>query len=79
MANTGFQQYKKATTYFSSDSASIVNVIPAMDKLDTKLDSRTKIHFHPAIVGAMKLARNKLNRYYEMTDLSDPYRISMGK
>jgi hypothetical protein len=36
--------------------------IPAMDKLDAKLDSQTKIGFHPAIIATMKLARNKLNR-----------------
>lgn len=78
-AKVGFQQYKKATLFFSSNSASIVNVIPAMDKLDMRLNSRTKTAYHPAIVAAMGLARNKLNRYYELTDLSDPYRIAMGK
>ena len=27
----------------------------------------------------MGLVQKKLNRYYELTDLSDPYRIAMGK
>ena len=79
IANTTFQQYKKATLYFSSNSASIVNVIPAMDKLDAQLNPRKKTVYHPAIIATMSLARKKLNRYYELTDLSDPYHIAMGK
>ena len=79
IANTTFQQYKKVTLYFSSDLASIVNVIPAMDKLNTQLNPRKKTVYHPAIIAAMSLACKKLNRYYELTDLPDPYRIAMGK
>jgi hypothetical protein len=67
------QQYKKATLFFSKDSASIAAVIPAMDKLNSTLDPRTKKAYHPAIKTAMKLARAKLNRYYSMTDLSHLY------
>ena len=32
------ENYKKATLFFSQDSASIVAVIPAMNKLDTDLN-----------------------------------------
>ena len=72
------QQYKNATLYFSSDSANIATVIPAMDRIDNKLNTQTKQPIHPAIVSAMKLARRKLNRYYSLTDLSSVYQIAMG-
>jgi hypothetical protein len=72
------EQYKKATLYFSSDSASICAVIPAMDQMENKLHPRTNKPLHPAIVSAMKLAHLKLNRYYSLTDLSSIYRIAMG-
>ena len=72
------EQYKKATLYFSSDSASICAVIPAMDRIDNKLNVHTNKPFHPAIVSAMKLARLKLNRYYSLTNLSSIYQIAMG-
>jgi len=61
------------------DSASIVAVIPAMDKLDNHLNPRTKRQYHPAIRAAMRLAHNKINRYYSLTDLSSVYRIAMGQ
>ena len=48
-------------------------------KLDNHLNSSMKRSYHPAILAAMKLACNKINRYYSMTDLSSAYRIAMGK
>ena len=74
----GRQQYKKATIFFSKDSASIAAVIPAMDKLDNKMNKQTKQPLHPAVVSAMKLAKNKMDRYWKITDLSNVYRIAMG-
>jgi hypothetical protein len=71
--------YKKAMLFFSQDLASIATVIPAMDKLDTHLNPCTQQSYHPAILAAMKLARNKINQYYSMTDLLSLYRIAMGK
>ncbi|KAF8239142.1 hypothetical protein L208DRAFT_1213582, partial [Tricholoma matsutake] len=68
---------KKATLFFSSNLASIVNVIPAMDKLDTNLNTCSKETYHPAIITAMALAWKKLNRYHELTNLSDAYHIAM--
>ena len=68
-----------ATLFFSQDSASIAAVIPAMDKLHDHLNTRTGRLYHPAIRAAMRLARNTINRYYSMTDLSSAYRIAMGK
>ena len=71
--------YKKATLFFSQDLASIATVIPAMDKLNTHLNPSTQQPYHPAIQAAMKLARNKINQYYSMMDLSSAYRIAMSK
>jgi hypothetical protein len=72
------EQYKQATIYFSSDSASICAVIPAMDRIDKKLNARTNKQLHPAIISAMKLVRLKLNWYYSLTNLSSVYWIAMG-
>ena len=74
-----YQQYKRATVFFSHDSASIAAVIPAMDKLTSNLSPSSKVLYHRSILAAMKLARRKLNRYYSLTDLSSPYCITMGK
>ena len=64
--------------FFSKDTASIVAIIPAMDKLDAGLQSNSKQKIHPAIKAAMKFAKAKLNRYYSLTDLSPCYHIAMG-
>jgi hypothetical protein len=72
------QQYKRATLFFSQDSASAAAIIPAMDKLDNNLNPDTKRTYHPAILAAMKLARQKINCYYLITDVSSIYRIAMG-
>ena len=50
------EQYKNATLYFSSDTASILAVIPAMDRIDSRLNTHTKMPLHPTITAAMKLA-----------------------
>ncbi|KAG1745491.1 uncharacterized protein EDB91DRAFT_1080391 [Suillus paluster] len=67
------KQYKKATLFFSQDSATIAAMIPAMDKLDSKLNQQTKKAYHPAVVSAMQLAKNKMDRYWKITDLSNSY------
>ena len=72
------EKYKKVTLFFSQDGASVMAMIPAMDKLDNYLNPATKKPYHPAIQAVMKLACNKLNQYYSMTDLSSAYRIAMG-
>jgi hypothetical protein len=73
------QKYKKATTFFSKDTASIAAIIPAMDKLDVGLQNNSKQKIHPAIKAAMRFAKDKLNCYYSLTDLSPCYRIAMGE
>ena len=74
----GRQQYKKATVFFLQDSASIAAVIPAMDKLENKMNKQSKQPLHPTVISAMKLAKNKMDRYWKITDLSNVYRIAMG-
>lgn len=48
-----------------------------MDVLNATLNSSTQKPYHPAIKRAIKLARNKMNRYYSLTDDSHVYRIAM--
>jgi hypothetical protein len=50
-----------------------------MDKLDNHLDPCMKWSYHPAILATMKLARNKMNHYYSITNLSSAYRIVLGR
>jgi hypothetical protein len=76
---TSSQQYKRATLFFSQDSAGIAAVIPAMDRLSSNLNPSTKQTYHKSIIAAMRLARKKLDRYYSLTDRSTAYRIAMGK
>ena len=71
-------QYKNATLYFSGDAANISAVIPAMDRIDLRLNAQANRPLHSSIKAAMKLAQRKINRYYSLTDLSSIYRISMG-
>jgi len=56
-------------------------VIPAMDYIDEVFTTGMlgQQHFDPAIRAAVGLAKRTLNKYYERTDLSKLYRISMGK
>ena len=72
------EKYKKAKVFFSQDGASVVAVIPAMDKIDNHLNPTMKKPYHPAIHAVIKLTCKKLNWYYSMTDLSLTYQIAMG-
>jgi len=78
LTSTSLQQYKKATLFFSSNTASIAAIIPTIDRLHNMLNPQTKKQYHPSILVAMKLAQKKLNQYYSKTDLSSVYRIAMG-
>jgi len=48
-----------------------------MDRLTSHLNYKTGNAYHPSLSAAMKLARNKMNRYYSLTDSSNVYRIAM--
>ena len=51
-----------------------------MDKLDNHLrNTAVDEELHPAIHAAMKLARNKMDRYWKKTNDSNVYCIAMGR
>ena len=68
--STTKQQYKKATLFFSQDSATIATVILVMDKLDNKINRQTKQPLHAVVVSAMQLAKNKIDRYSRIYQMS---------
>jgi hypothetical protein len=49
-----------------------------MDKLDSHLNQKSQQGLSSSILSAMKLARNKMDRYWKTTDESNIYRIAMG-
>ncbi len=62
----------------------MASVIPAMDKLDNMLATAiiTKdsgdVTLSAPIKAALLVAKNTLNRYYNLTDASELYRIAIG-
>jgi len=74
------QIFKDATLYFSCGTPNLATVIPAMDHLDkvlaTAADNSSKIS--PAICAALAISKTTLNKYYNLTDQSEVYRIAMG-
>jgi len=73
------QIFKHATLFFSRDTPSVSTVIPAMDHIDmhlaTAAQSRTYL---TSIRAALTIGKWTLNRYYNKTDHSEVYRITMG-
>jgi hypothetical protein len=74
------QILKDATLFFSRSTPNLATVIPAMDVIDEKLtnDSLNRAKFDASIRASLGLAKKTLNRYYNMTDWSEIYRIAMG-
>ncbi|KIL57332.1 hypothetical protein M378DRAFT_88068, partial [Amanita muscaria Koide BX008] len=55
----------------------IARVLPAMDKIDEVLATNaTETNYLPAIKAALAIGSKLLNHYYELTDVSDVYRIA---
>lgn len=51
-----------------------------MDDMDGELaDAAINSNYSPAVRAAVTLAKKTLNRYYDKTDNTEIYRISMGK
>ena len=74
-----FQIFKDATLFFSHATPNLAMVIPAMDHIDEKLTTESlNINNCPAVRVALSLAKKTLNRYYNLTDSSEVYRIAMG-
>jgi hypothetical protein len=65
--------------YFSRSTPNLATVIPAMDYVEEKLTAYSHNEkFASSIRSAVLLAKKTLNRYYELTDSSEVYRIAMG-
>jgi hypothetical protein len=55
-------------------------VIPAMDHIDVHLTTASQnVRYSPAIRASLALGKAHLNKYYDMTDHSEVYRIAMGE
>ena len=65
--------------FFSQSKPNIDSVIPAMDYIDQQLtDSALNPKYSKSIKTAISLGKRTLNRYYNITDHSEIYRIAMG-
>lgn len=66
--------------FFSQGRPNIDRVIPAMDYLDQQLTtSALNMRYSDPIKAAITLGKKTLNRYYDLSDQSEIYRIAMGK
>lgn len=66
--------------FFSRSTPNLPTVIPAMDLIDEKLTLYSNnADYQPSIRAAVGLAKKTLDRYYQLTDHSEVYRIAMGK
>ncbi|KAG1782401.1 hypothetical protein EV702DRAFT_920180, partial [Suillus placidus] len=69
---------KDATLFFSRSTPNLATVIPAMDLIDTRMTKYSRdTKYSPSIRAAVRLAKKTLDRYYELTNTSEVYRIAM--
>ncbi|EIM91973.1 uncharacterized protein STEHIDRAFT_43072, partial [Stereum hirsutum FP-91666 SS1] len=69
---------KDATLYFSRGSPNLAAVIPAMDHINFVFSSNAlNPVYRLSIRAALGIAKRTLNRYYNLTDDSENYRIAM--
>lgn len=74
------QLFKDATLFFSRSTPNLATVIPAMDHIDAHLATASQnLKFSPAIRASLALGKGHLNKYYNMTDHSEVYRIAMSE
>lgn len=67
------------TNYFSRSTPNLSRVIPAIDHVDKHLASAAlDKKFDSSIQAALAIGKKLLNKYYDMTDHSELYRIAMG-
>jgi hypothetical protein len=77
---TNLKVFKDATMFFSQSKPNVDSVIPAMDYIDQQLTANAlKPRYSASIKASIALGKKTLNRYYDMTDDSEIYRIAMGK
>ena len=73
------QILKDATLYFTWSTPRIAMVIPAMDHLDSYLATSTiNPEYSAPMQAALAMAKQTLNCYYNRTDHSEVYHITMG-
>ena len=59
---------------------SLATMIPAMDHIDETLTTQSRNpKIEPAIRVALNIAKRVLNQYYDKSDSSNVYRITMGQ
>jgi hypothetical protein len=74
------QIFKDATNFFSRSTPNLTTVIPAMDHIDAHLATASQdLKYSPAIRASVALGKTHLNKYYDMTDNSEVYRIAMSE
>ena len=72
--------FKDATLFFSGDNIeTIAHVIPMMDRFNMMLKDSANEPLAPAVKHSLKFAQWIMDKYYLKTDLSNMYRIAMGK
>jgi hypothetical protein len=77
---TVVQIFKDATLFFSRGTPNLATVIPAMDHIDQHLATASLNRtYGPAVRVALSIGKATLNRYYNLTDASEVYRIAMSK
>ena len=68
-----------ATAFFSRGTPNLATVIPAMDHIDHILASQSVNKMYDAPIRAvLAMGKKTLNKYYNLTDSSEVYRIAMG-
>ncbi|KAI0755861.1 hypothetical protein BC629DRAFT_1257884, partial [Irpex lacteus] len=67
-----------ATQLFSRKTPSLATVIPVMDRIDEHLATiSVDKKYSASIRAAASLGKKTINRYYDLTDGSESYRIAM--
>ena len=66
--------------FFSAQTPNLSKFIPAMDYINKHLASGAlNMAYLPTIQAFMLIRKRLLNKYYNMMDYSEVYRITMGK
>jgi hypothetical protein len=74
------QIFCDATLFFSCSTPNLAKVIPAMDLIDRHLATSARNQkYDRSIQAALAIGKKLLNKYYNVTDHSELYRIAMGK
>lgn len=74
------QILKEGTEFFSSSTPPVSSVVPAMDTIDRAFTtaSMDDDDFSLPIKVALELGKRILNKYYNLTDESEIYRLSIS-